>query len=192
MIRHFIYGFIAFSLLGCCKEKILDKPIGNAYAIPIYNQAYQENFEEDKVGAILQTATNAYVLLDPYTDESINSNVPLLKANGNEVGAYISIGTGEDWRADYEQLKPFLVEKEWGSWPGEYFVKETTTGVVDVIKARIDQIALWGYDWVEFDNMDWAFDDKNRKKYDISTTLEQAIAYYNELCDYAIMYIPKA
>ena len=53
------------------------------------------------------------------------------------------------------------------------------------MKARIDKIAAWGYDWIEFDNMDWVFDEKNRDKYDITATEQEGIDYYNTLCDYA-------
>ena len=52
------------------------------------------------------------------------------------------------------------------------------------MKLRIDQLAIWGCDWVEFDNMDWAFDDNTRKNYNFQVTNEEAITYYNELCDY--------
>ena len=54
------------------------------------------------------------------------------------------------------------------------------------MKVRIDSIASWGYDWVEFDNMDWVFDDKNRAKYDISASQQEGIDYYNSLCSYAL------
>lgn len=174
---------ITVAFVSCCKEKISDKPLGGANSISIYNEAYQENYDSDNITEILETAVNGYVLLDPYI-EGNNSAITEIQANGNEVGAYISIGTGEDWRSDYNQLKPYLVDKEWGSWPGEYFVDVTNTGLLDVMKVRIDSIAVWGYNWVEFDNMDWAFDDKNRSKYDISATAEQVITYYTALCDY--------
>ncbi|WP_282117505.1 endo alpha-1,4 polygalactosaminidase [Cellulophaga baltica] len=152
-------------------------------AIPIYNQAYQENFEADKLSTILDNAKNGYVLLDPF-QEAVTDYLAAIQANGNQVGAYISIGTGETYRDDYEQIKPYLVATPWGEWPDEFFVKETTTGVLEVMKARIDKIAAWGFDWVEFDNMDWAFDDEARSTYKITASKSEAIAYYQELCAY--------
>ncbi|ADV47882.1 TM1410 hypothetical-related protein [Cellulophaga algicola DSM 14237] len=152
-------------------------------AIPVYNQAYQENFEADKISAILNSAKNGYVLLDPFQDE-VTDHVAAIQANGNQVGAYISIGTGETYRDDYAQIKPYLVATPWGEWPDEFFVKETSTGVLEVMKARIDKIAAWGFDWVEFDNMDWAFDDESRDAYKITATESEAISYYQELCAY--------
>ena len=100
-----------------------------------------------------------------------------IKAIGNEVGAYISIGTGEDYRSDFSQLQAFLVNEQWGQWPCEYFVNETTTGVLAIMKARIDSLASWDCDWVEFDNMDWVFDDDLREQYNFQVTIDEGIAY---------------
>jgi len=152
-------------------------------AIPVYNQAYQENFEEDKITSIVDNAYNAYVLIDPFQD-NITNFISSIKANNNEVGAYISIGTGETYRNDFDQMQQYLVVKPWGQWPDEYFVNKTTTGIIDLMKARIDQIAIWGCDWVEFDNMDWIYDDDLRATYGFQVTEAEGIAYYQELCDY--------
>ena len=160
-----------------------EKPEGSDKATAVYNQAYQENYQEDKIAFIIDSAKNAYVLLDPFQNNVPNA-IPAIKANGNMVGGYISIGTGEKWRADFSELEPFLVSKMWGDWDGEYFVNVTTTGIVDVMKARIDSMAKWGCDWVEFDNMDWTFDDDYRIEYGFQVTIEEGVAYYQELCNY--------
>ena len=158
-------------------------PAPDSKAIPVYNHAYQENFAADKITDIIANAKNAYVLIDPFQDGA-SASISEIKANGNEVGGYISIGTGEDWRDDFSELQPFLVSQQWGEWAGEYFVNETTTGIVPIMKARIDKMAAWGCDWVEFDNMDWAFDDDHRAEYGFQTSAEEGIAYFQELCDY--------
>jgi len=149
-----------------------------------YNQAYIENYETDTLEEILENASHSYVLLDP-SEEDIVDYIEEIQANDNEVAAYISIGTGEAWRDDFEELEPFLVEKQWGEWDGEYFVNTTTTGIVEVMKKRINDIADMGFDWVEFDNMDWAFDDEMRDEYEFEVTVEESIEYYTTLCDYA-------
>jgi cysteinyl-tRNA synthetase len=152
-------------------------------AIPVYNQAYQENYEADKISDIIARANNAYVLIDPFQD-TVAVSVAAIKANGNQVGAYISIGTGEAWRSDFTQMQPYLVSKQWGEWPDEYFVNSTTTGILAIMKARIDKIANWGCDWVEFDNMDWIYDNDLRKEYGMQVTVKEGVAYYQELCNY--------
>lgn len=158
-------------------------PSGQGRAVAVYNQAYQENYEADQIPDIKANARNAYVLLDPF-EGTVAQEVAAIKANGNEVGAYISIGTGETYRDDYNAMQPFLVHKPWGQWPDEYFVNSTTTGILEVMKARIDRIADWGFDWVEFDNMDWVYDDTLRAEYGIQATPAEGVAYYQELCDY--------
>jgi endo-alpha-1,4-polygalactosaminidase (GH114 family) len=165
---------------------ILFLPLSLSYAQApraIYNQAYQENYEVDKIDDIIETAKNAYILIDPFK-EGVPESINALKTNGNEIAAYISIGTGETYQDDYEQLKPFLVSKPWSKWPDEYFVKKTTTGILDIMKARIDKIADWGCEWVEFVNMDWAYDKRNRKRYEFQITKAEAVTYFQTLCDY--------
>lgn len=152
-------------------------------AIAIYNQAYQENYEPDDIPDIIANAHNAYVLIDPFQDD-VSTFIANIKANGNEVGAYISIGTGEDYRADFNDLQPFLVDTAWDEWEGEYFVNITNTGILDIMKARIDQIAVWDCDWVEFDNMDWIYDDDLRATYGFQASVAEGVAYYQELCSY--------
>ncbi len=180
IILFLLFGFL---LLACNKDDEI-KPRGNSQAIPIYNQAYIENYIADNIDDIISEAKNAYVLVDPFR-QGVAEKIPAIKANNNQVGGYISIGTGEDWRDDFDLLQPFLVSKQWNEWDGEFFVKETTTGIIPIMKKRIDKLANWGCDWVEFDNMDWAFDDENRNKYGFTVTEEEAISYYQELCDYA-------
>lgn len=179
--------FILLIAFSACKsddsgDSSMDENVPSE-AIAIYNQAYQENFEADNIQDIIATAQNAYVLIDPFED-NVHASVSAIQANGNEVGAYISIGTGENWRLDFDELEPFLVPNQWGQWAGEYFVNSTTTGALDIMKARIDQIAEWGCDWVEFDNMDWVFDDEYRAIYGFVVTIEEGKDYYQTLCGY--------
>lgn len=155
----------------------------NAQSITVYNQAYNENFEPDTFNHIITNAKNAYILIDPY-DEAASKNINNIKANNNQIAAYISIGTGEEWRDDYAKMKPYLAKQDWDEWPGEFFVSSTEPALVALMHARIDNIAALGYEWVEFDNMDWAFDDDLRKKYDFKTTEAQGITYFQQMCDY--------
>lgn len=187
MKAYILYTSITFTLLSCgqddATENTLEKPSGSDKAVAVYNNAYIENYDPDEIEYIVLNATDAYVLVDPF-QENISESIQTMKANGNEVGAYISIGTGEDWREDFADLEPYLVNQQWGEWPGEYFVNKTTTGIIEVMKARIDKIAGWGCDWVEFDNMDWALYDEVRDSYNLEVTKEQSISYFQELCDY--------
>ena len=180
-----VCGVVLWSLLlySCSNKEENTTDTQNSNAKAIYNQAYQENFEPDSIDLILSKANNAYVLIDPF-ENNVSQAVASIKANGNEVGAYISIGTGENWRDDFQDLQPYLVSTPWGQWPNEFFVNEVTTGILPIMKARIDKIADWGCDWVEFDNMDWIYDDDLRNAYGFQVTQAEGIAYYQELCNY--------
>lgn len=175
-----------FVTISCTSQKgqVASKTDDTSKAKAVYNHAYNENYDADTTEYIIANAQDAFVLMDPFEG---NAHVAIaeIKANGNTVVGYISIGTGENWRSDFEDLKPFLIDKQWKEWPGEFYIKETTTGVIDVMKARIDQLADWGCDWVEFDNMDWASYNETRAKYGITVTEEEGVAYFQELCDYA-------
>ena len=181
-MKYIFYLFLASIFFFSCNIEEGNQSTQST-AMPIYNQAYQENYEEDKIPDIINNAYNAYVLIDPFQD-GVASQIPAMKLNNNEIGGYISIGTGEDWRADFTQLQPYLVATAWGQWAGEYFVNSTTTGILAVMKARIDKMAVWGCDWVEFDNMDWIYDVDLRAQYGFQVTQEEGIAYYNTLCNY--------
>lgn len=179
-----LYVFLFLGILSFISCDSNDTNSGNE-SLPkaVFNQAYNENFDTDSIESILINARNAYVLIDPFMDDVANS-VSQIKANGNEVGAYISIGTGENWRSDFNQLQAFLVSTPWAEWEGEYFVNQTTTGILAIMKARIDKIANWGCDWVEFDNMDWIYDNDLRTTYEFQVTQQEGVAYYQELCNY--------
>ncbi len=151
------------------------------YPIPVYNQAYQENYAADTIDEILAKARGAYVLLDALEND-IGSKVPEVKARGNQVGGYISVGTGENYRDDFTALEPYLSPIAWPDWPDEYFVSDVN-GALPIMKSRIDKVAAWGVDWIEFDNMDW-LDDNTRTTYHLNATAEEAKAYVNTLCNY--------
>ena len=166
----------------------LQAPMLVAAPLTIWNQAYQENYEADALPDILAQAQDAYVLLDPFgaeADLNWSATVAALHANGNQVAAYISVGTGEAWRKDFALLQPSLVAKEWDNWGGEFFLNQPDAIATDVMKARIDALAALGFDWVEFDNMDWAYDDDQRAVYGFEATANDAAAYYQELCAHA-------
>jgi len=160
----------------------LQKSNGNAKAIAVYNQAYQENYSADTIADILSNARNAYVLVDALEDD-IGKFVNQIKSKQNQVAGYISAGTGENYRSDFEDMKPYLSPTAWPQWPDEFFVSETTTGILPLMKKRIDKIATWGADWIEFDNMDW-LNEETRQQYNLSSTVAEANTYINLLCDH--------
>lgn len=182
--------FVSF-ILGCSNTEITEnkEDVNDSnsteknLAIPIYNHAYNENFDSDKISDILDEARGAYVLLDTFDDRDLSAEIIKLKENNNQIGGYISAGTAEDWREDFNDLEPFISTKVWDDWAGEYYIKETDTGVLDIMQKRIDKMAKWGVEWVEYDNMDWVYEE-NRKEYDLTVTIKESREYINSLCAY--------
>lgn len=177
-----MYLPVLLSIVACVGNGSQSTTQPTLKAKAVYNQAYQENYEADTIADIIANARNAYVLVDPF-GESVVENITTIKAHGNEVSGYISAGTGENWRDDFDALVPYLTTLEWPEWPGEFYVSETTTGIVDVMKARINSMATWGIDWVEYDNMDW-LDEDSKATFHLTATEEEAKAYINTLCHY--------
>ncbi|MDC7236104.1 MAG: endo alpha-1,4 polygalactosaminidase [Spirochaetales bacterium] len=175
-------------LFSCCSiEEEPVKPAGNDSAIAVYIQAYQENYEPDSFSLIMSEAENAYILMDPFDDEFLSAaEMETLHTKGNDLSAYISIGTGEDWRSDFDELEPYLAEKQWGDWAGEYYVSRIEPGLVVIMKARIDRAANLGFDWIEFDNMDWIFNEETREEYSLVSDEADGLAYIEELRVYAV------
>jgi len=158
-----------------------DREVPDSPAAPLclWNHAYQENYEADSVDSILANARDCYVLIDPFDDADARDAIAEMQAAGNTVGCYISVGTCEEWRADFEDIRGFCTDREWDQWEGEFFVTDVD-GIRPFILARIDKLASWGCDMVEFDNMDWAGEDET---YNIGVTTEESVAYYQTLCD---------
>ena len=167
---------------GSGGDSVQDTPPSDNKAIAVYNQAYQENYTTDSIDQILSDAKDAYVLVDALEDD-IGPFVKQIKAKKNQVAGYISAGTGENYRNDFADLEPYLTPTAWPEWPDEFFVSETTTGILPLMKKRIDSLASWGVDWVEFDNMDW-LDEDTRVQYSLKSTEEEAKTYINALCNY--------
>jgi len=153
-------------------------------AVAIYNQAYQENYDADKLSDILDEASDAYVLLDPFMS-GISQKIPTIKSGGNQVACYMSVGTGENWRDDFQQLKTSLVNQQWDEWQGEFYLKKITKEALLVMQMRIQKMADWGCDWIEFDNMDWASDEEVSEHYGILVGESEAQKYVRDLCRFA-------
>lgn len=170
-------------LLLACTPTELDPGTGPC----VWNQAYQEDEDAapDSLSAMLAQAQDCYTLVDPFDEESesaVEAAIPTLQASGNQVGCYVSVGTCEDWRSDYDALSPYCVDEAWDAWEGEYFVSDTV-GILPGMKARLDAAAELGCDWVELDNMDWAQDDEVSESTGVSE--DQSREYAEAICAHA-------
>jgi hypothetical protein len=78
---------------------------------------------------------------------------------------YVDAGTWENWRPDAGAFPPDVLGKTNG-WPGERWLDIRRLDVlVPIMQARVARCATAGFDAVEFDNMDAAF---NRSGFPVS------------------------
>ncbi|MBU1432115.1 endo alpha-1,4 polygalactosaminidase [Myxococcota bacterium] len=123
--------------------------------------------------------------------EASAAYVEAAQAGGAQVWCYISVGTAEDWRADYADfLAVDAAEREAGregvvgeiypEWPDERWLNPRQEALLPLIEARLDHCADLGFDMVEFDNMD-GYD--NETGFEISE--EDEITYLTALAQAA-------
>jgi hypothetical protein len=92
--------------------------------------------------------------------ESDASVVDALHAQGRKVVCYISVGSWEDWRPDQDQFPASVIGKDYGGWPGEKWLDIRQIDLLaPIMRARLDECQVKGFDGIEPDNIDSYPDD---------------------------------
>jgi hypothetical protein len=103
--------------------------------------------------------------IDLYVDQSISGNnhtpdsaaVAAIHADGHRAVCYVDAGTWEKWRPDAGAFPRRVLGKHNG-WPGERWLDIRATDVLlPIMDARVSACDAAGFDAVEFDNVDGAF-----------------------------------
>lgn len=87
------------------------------------------------------------------------AQIAAAKARGQTVLCYVSVGTAEDWRADFGDFPKALLGPEWTDWPGEYFLDiRQLDALLPIMEARFRSCKAAGADAIDPDNQDqqWA------------------------------------
>ncbi|MEJ2019707.1 MAG: endo alpha-1,4 polygalactosaminidase, partial [Maritimibacter sp.] len=91
--------------------------------------------------------------LDP--DEVSAAKVADLNRRGIYTICYVSVGTAEEWRADFDQFPPEVLGREYDDWPGEFFLDARRTDLLlPLMEARFQRCRAMGFDAIEADNID--------------------------------------
>lgn len=93
------------------------------------------------------------------------------------VGAYMSVGSAEKWREDYDALSCCKLSKMKG-WSGEYWLDIRKPEVLEVMKKRIDKMHTLGMKGFYTDNSDVMNHEDVIKK-------EDNMKYLKAISDYA-------
>lgn len=117
-----------------------------------------QGYQPDTIAAL---ASSPYPLVvidlarDAHTDYFTAADTAVLHAAGTAVLAYFEIGSIEDFRPEYPDLRaghPDLILNQWPQWPQEHFVRYWDERWWElVIRPRIDQALRAGFDGVYLD-----------------------------------------
>jgi hypothetical protein len=82
------------------------------------------------------------------------AEVAALHAEGKHVICYLSVGTAENWRADYSSFPESVLGNPDEGWPGERWIDIRQIGVVGpIMEKRFQMCHEKGFDAVEPDNI---------------------------------------
>lgn len=104
-----------------------------------------------------QSAINTSYDVNIYDIDLFDNSADLfasLHAQGRKVICYFSGGSYEDWRPDASAFPAAGLGNALDGWPGEKWLDVRSTGVRDVLAARLDLAKQKGCDGVEPDNVD--------------------------------------
>jgi hypothetical protein len=97
--------------------------------------------------------------------EASAEDVEALHSAGIAAVCYLSGGTAEDWRPDFTAFPAGTMGDEMPEWPGEFWldvseVQNPESALAGIMNARLQMCADKGFDAVEWDNVDAAFNDQ--------------------------------
>jgi hypothetical protein len=97
--------------------------------------------------------------------EATAEHVDALHGAGIKAVCYLSGGTAEDWRPDFGAFPASVKGAEMPEWPGEYWldvaeVQQPDSELAAIMNTRLRMCADKGFDAVEWDNVDAAFNDQ--------------------------------
>src|SRR3954452_2740978 len=153
--RYVLLTLVALSLAGCGGTGTGAKDTAAHGALSATAQA--ASWWRPKVGISWQwqlsgkidTSVNASVF-DVDMFETPKSTVTALHNKGRKVICYVSIGSAEKGRPDYNKFPASILGKKLNGWPNERWVDIRKIDVLQRIwAARLDQCKAKGFDGVE-------------------------------------------
>ncbi|GAB3989507.1 endo alpha-1,4 polygalactosaminidase [Actinoallomurus acanthiterrae] len=162
--RYVLFTLMALSLAGCSGTGAKDVSAHGASSAT----AQAASWWRPKAGVSWQwqlsgkidTSVKASVF-DVDMFETPKSTVTALHKQGRKVICYVSIGSAEKGRPDYNKFPASILGKKLDGWPNERWVDIRKIDVLQRIwAARLDQCKAKGFDGVEPDNVD-AYQNKS-------------------------------
>jgi cysteinyl-tRNA synthetase len=117
-----------------------------------------QDYQDDRLDALARAGSSLAVIdlaRDAGSSYFTAAEISRLKRSGTKVLAYFEIGSIENFRPDFADLRKHdgdLFLNEWSAWPGEYFVRYWDPRWWNlVIKPRVDRALDTGFDGVFLD-----------------------------------------
>lgn len=99
---------------------------------------------------VIKPGVDVYAVDSSASQASINA----AKATGAKIMCYISAGSAENWRSDFNDFPSAVVGNAYSGWPGEWWLDvRNISALAPIMRARMDVCASKGFDVVDPDNI---------------------------------------
>jgi len=99
---------------------------------------------------VLKPGVDVYAVDSSASQASINA----AKATGAKIMCYISAGSAENWRNDFNDFPDSVVGNSYDGWPGEWWLDtRNISALAPIMRARMDVCAEKGFDVIDPDNI---------------------------------------
>lgn len=117
--------------------------------------------------------------IDP--DNHSPAEIAALNARGVKTICYVSVGTAENFRADFDTFPEAVLGKTYGDWPDERFLDIRQIGLLlPIMAARFQRCKEMGFAAIEPDNLDVYLNDSGFEITELDT-----LRYIRTLSDIA-------
>lgn len=154
-MRHLVLLAAFACLNGCGGGSSGDNPPSAApptHTPDLYQPAPGTSWHVQLTGT-LQTEPKADLFILDLFDTPA-STIAELQRRGTRVICYFSAGSHEDWRPDADEFPAEALGNALSGWPGEHWLDIRHSGVMEVLRRRLDLAVSKGCDGVDPDNMD--------------------------------------
>lgn len=123
-----------------------------AYQLQNYSSNSLDQIKNSKFNLVVIDLSNNDINGDGIMNEFwSNSQIKSVKDSGKYVLAYFEIGAIEDFRPEYTGISEDLLLWELEDWEGEFYVKYWEEEWWTIVKGRVDQAILAGFDGAYLD-----------------------------------------
>lgn len=123
-----------------------------AYQLQNYSSNSLDQIKNSKFSLVVIDLSNNDINGDGIMNEFWSNNqVKSVKDSGKYVLAYFEIGAIEDFRPEYSGISQNLLLWELDDWEGEFYVKYWEEEWWTIVKGRVDQAILAGFDGAYLD-----------------------------------------